>query len=142
MTSLPFPFVPDAFPLPWGTFSFELLRAGIGIPLVFGHSGGVLGILLPLGLVVAAAALAFPGRQFAWAMLGALFWWGSGVAFAQLKPDLLLTVQRVYVEDVYLDRQGSLDRLLATFPPGINLPERLLARRERELILPPPARGK
>jgi hypothetical protein len=142
MTSLPFPFVPDAFPLPWGTFSFGLLREGIGIPLIFGSSGGALGIWVPLGLVVAAAALAFPGRQLAWAMLGALFWWGAGVAYARVKPDLVLTVQRVYIEDVYLDRQGSLDRLLATFPPGISLPERLLARRERELLLPPRARGK
>jgi hypothetical protein len=49
-----------------------------------------------------------------------------------LSPSLVL--QRAYVEDVYFGRRGALERAIAS--TGAPQP-RLLARRERELALPP-----
>ena len=142
LTSVPFPFVPDGFPLPWATFAFPLLSRGNGIPLVF-PGPPFLALAVPLAIAIAAAALAVPRARLSALAAGALLWWGAGFLLpAARRPGALSQVQVAYVEDVYLERSGALDRLLATFPPELSRPRGLLARRERELALPPPARGR
>ncbi len=140
LTTIPFPFVPDGFPLPWATFAFPLLSGGSGLPLVVAGPGALV-LALPFAAAGGAALLAFPSGRLAAFAAGAALWWGAGFALpAARQPGALARVQLAYVADVYLGRAGELDRVLATFPPGLSLPERLLARREREQELPPPGR--
>ena len=142
LTAVPFPFVPDGFPLPWATFAFPLLAGGSGLPLAV-PGPWLLGLALPLAATAGAAALAVPGGRRAAFAAGALLWWGGAFLLpAARRPGAMREVQVAYVADVYLERSGTLDRLLATFPPELSLPERLLARRERERSLPPAPRAR
>jgi hypothetical protein len=138
LTTIPFPFVPDGFPMPWATFAFPLLSGGNGLPLsVPGPPALVLAI--PFAVVAGAAALAIPRARLVAFAAGAVLWWGAGfVPKAARQPGVLARVQVAYIADVYFEKRGELDRLLATFPPDLSLTERLLARRDRELALPPP----
>jgi hypothetical protein len=139
-TTVPFPFVPDGFPLPWASFAFPLLAAGGGLPLVV-PAPGLLGVVLPVAAAAGAAVLAFGPARLSAFSAGAVLWWSAGFLPPSARSaEILSRVQVAYVADVYLERAGALDRLLKTFPPGLNLPERLLARRERERSLPPPDR--
>jgi hypothetical protein len=142
LTSVPFPFVPDGFPFPWATFAFPLLSGGNGLPLLF-PGPPLLVLAVPLVIAAAAAALAFPRARLAPLAAGALLWWGAGFLLPEARrPGALSRVQVAYIEDVYFERSGALERLLATFPPEFSRPRSLLARREREMALPPPARGR
>ena len=142
LTSVPFPFVPDSFPLPWATFAFPLLAGGNGMPLAV-PGPPLLLLAVPLALAASAAALSVPRARLAPLAAGALLWWGAGFLLpASRGPGPARRVQVAYVEEVYLGRSGALDRLLQTFPPELSRPRGLLARRERELALPPPARGR
>lgn len=139
-TTIPFPFVPDGFPFPWASFAFPLLAHGNGLPSVFPPSAWP-AIAVPFVLAATAAFLAVPRRCAAAFALGAIGWWGAGFLPPSVRrPAAFLQVQVAYVEDVYLERTGVLDRLFASFPPGVSRPERLLARRERERALPPTER--
>jgi hypothetical protein len=53
-----------------------------------------------------------------------------------LSPNPSLRLQRAYVADVYFEQRGALEEEIAR--TGVPQP-RLLARRQRELALPPPA---
>jgi hypothetical protein len=75
------------------------------------------------------AALAFVCGAAAYAALGILL--PRQISF--LSPSLVL--QRAYIADVYFDQRGTLEEEIAR--TGSPQP-RLLARRERELALPPP----
>ena len=140
LTTIPFPFVPEGFAFPWATFAFPLLSGGSGLPLLVPGPPALL-LAIPFAIAALAAALAIPRARLAPFAAGAALWWGAGFALpAARRPVALVRVQVAYVADVYLGKTGELDRLLATFPPGLSLPERLLARRERERELPPPPR--
>jgi len=146
-TTLAFPFVPPGFALPWATFSTFLFERGLTLPNALQIVAPVAArFVLPVVVVVAAlvflegkreesregrggTALAFLVGAAACAALGFLL---SKQIFL-LSPSLLL--QRAYVADVYFDQRGVLEEEIAR--TGVPQP-RLLARRERELALPPP----
>jgi hypothetical protein len=139
-TTLAFPFVPPGFALPWGTFAGFFFEKGMGAPnvlhLIPVARGVAFAAPLLLGLAAAAAFFSHHSRRRAVAFC-------AGVAIAAaaslvtprlwpLSPSLVL--QRAYVADVYFGRRGALEEAIAS--TGAPQP-RLLARRERELLLPP-----
>lgn len=140
-TTLAFPFVPPGFALPWGgTFGGDFYGKGLGVPNLFHLVPPVRGaafVVPPLLVLAAAAALvSLHSKKRALA-----FCTGAAIAaaaafvvprFWPLSPSLVL--QRAYVEDVYFGRRGALEKAIAA--TGAPQP-RLLARRERELPLPP-----
>jgi hypothetical protein len=141
-TTLAFPFVPPGFALPWGSFAAFFFEKGLASPNVL-HlvAPGAARFVLPAILGVAAyaflegnkeerkwAGLAFFCGAAAWAALGFLL--SKQISF--LPPSLLL--QRAYVTDVYFEQRGSLEEEIAR--TGTPQP-RLLARRDREVALPP-----
>ena len=143
-TTLAFPFVPPGFAVPWATFSGFFFEKGLTGPNVL-HlvAPAAARFVLPAIVAVAAyfllegkrdekrrAGLAFFCGVMAYAFLGFLL---SKQAF-HLSPSLLL--QRAYVADVYFERRGLLEEEITR--TGTPQP-RLLARRERELALPPPS---
>ena len=140
-TTLAFPFVPPGFALPWGgTFGGDFYEKGIGVPNLFHLVPAVRGVAfaLPPLLVLAAAAVLFSShskrRALAFCAGVAL---GAAASLAAsrvwpLSPSLVL--QRAYVQDVYFGKRGALeDAIAATGTPQ----PRLLARRDREIQLPP-----
>ena len=139
-TTLAFPFVPPGFALPWGTFGGYFFERGMGAPNL-------------LHLVPAMRAVAFlvaPARcgrgaplffirrnPSSRSALGAAIATSAGRAVVALllwplSPTLVL--QRAYVLDVYFGQRGALEQAIAA--TGAPQP-RLLARRDRELLLPP-----
>jgi hypothetical protein len=140
-TTLAFPFVPPGFALPWGgTFGGDFYGKGLGVPNIFHLVPAVRGVAFmvpPLVVLAAAAALLSPhSKKRALAFCaGAVI--AAAAAFAvpglwPLSPSLVL--QRAYVEDVYFERRGALEQAIAA--TGASQP-RLLARRDREMLLPP-----
>jgi hypothetical protein len=140
-TTLAFPFVPPGFALPWGgTFGGNFYGKGLGVPNLFHLVPAVRGVAFmapPLVALAAAAALFSPHskkRALAFCAGAAI---AAAAAFAvpglwPLSPSLVL--QRAYVEDVYFGKRGALEQAIGE--TGVPQP-RLLARRERELQLPP-----
>ncbi len=137
-TSLAFPFVPHGFALPWGSLAGDLYAKGLSAPNLLHLVPALRGMafLVPLLAACAAAAVLLRSRK-------RLVAFGAGAAIAAvasllagrldpLSPSLHL--QRAYVEDVYFGRRGALEEAIAA--TGTPQP-RLLARRERELLLPP-----
>jgi|GEM_PF-679869 len=158
-TTLAFPFVPPGFALPWGSFATFFLERGLTAPNVF-HlvAPAVARFVLPAIVAIAAylslgekreernflegkreekssarprSALAFVCGALACAAVGYLSYLSKPLS---LSPSLLL--QRAYIADVYFEQRGTLDAEIAR--TGSPQP-RLLARRERELALPPPS---
>jgi hypothetical protein len=144
-TTLAFPFVPPGFALPWGSFAAFFWERGLTAPNALHlFAPAAAPFVLPAIVCVAAfvflegkreekrdgrrgSALAFFLGVAAWAAVGCL-----SHLFEPLSPSLLL--QRAYVADVYFERRGMLEEEIAR--TGVPQP-RLLARRERELALPP-----
>jgi len=129
ITSLVFPFVPNAFIFPWGTFAGRLLSAGLVAPNALHLVWWPLAVVVPL-VVVAVGVLAGVDRREAMAMgAGAILWLGVGFSVPAGSPALAL--QRAYVEEVYFERVGALEKV-GPIPPSLR------ARKEFELRLPPP----
>jgi len=137
-TTLAFPFVPPGFALPWGSFGGFFFERGLGAPNVL-HlvpPARAVAFLAPVALVVAAALSLVHSKKILFAFcFGAAVTAAAGVAAGRLFPlSPSLFLQRAYVEDVYFGRRGALEEAIAR--TGAPQP-RLLARRERELLLPP-----
>jgi hypothetical protein len=137
-TSLAFPFVPPGFALPWWSFGEFFFEKGMGAPNVLHLVAPVRGVafLGPVTLVVVAAVSLFPSKKRALALcFGAAISAAAALAASRLWPlSPSLVLQRAYVEDVYFGRRGALEQAIAA--TGAPQP-RLLARREREIALPP-----
>src|SRR5450830_887182 len=143
-TTLAFPFVPPGFAFPWATFAGFFFERGLTSPNTLQLvAPSVARFVLPAIVCLAVyfflevkrdgkrrTGLAFFCGVMAYALFGFLL--SKQIAF--LSPSLLL--QRAYVADVYFDQRGTLEEEIAR--TGVPQP-RLLARRERELALPPPA---
>ena len=130
LTSLAFPFPPNAFAYPWMSLAAPLLGEGLIAPNVLHLIAPPLAIVAPLALLVLAAAPGFDGRGALYALVGALLAIIIGAAGTST-PDLTVQLQRAYVEEVYFERHGAMQESLPQVPP------RLLQRRERELQKPP-----
>jgi hypothetical protein len=147
-TTLAFPFVPPGFALPWATFAGFFFGKGLTLPNVLQLvAPAVARFVLPFIVCVASyvflegkreekgdpkrgTALAFLVGATACAALGLFL----SKQISPLSPSLLL--QRAYIADVYFERRGALEEEIAR--TGTPQP-RLLARREREIALPPPS---
>ena len=128
LTSIVFPFVPNAFPFPWMTLSAPLLAEGLVGPNVFHLVARPLAIAIPLALVAVAASVALQRRAFI-AAAGVLLVMMVGTLGFRLAAEPLLRLQRAYIADVYFERKGALE--------NANPPASLLRRRELERVLPP-----
>lgn len=132
LSSLVFPFVPPAYPVPWGTFTMPLLREGLVIPNLLHWMAEPLAVLAPFLLVAAALAAVLARRQLLEAAggifiavllgLGSVGWITEGQE-----------LQRAYIEEVYFERPGAIDRVAR----GRTLSPQLIARRSAELAQPP-----
>jgi hypothetical protein len=149
-TTLAFPFVPPGFALPWGSFAEFFFERGLTGPNALHLVAPVAArFVLPALVCIAAcfflegkreekrdgrrrAALAFFLGVAACAAVGCLSYLSRPVS---LSPTPSLLLQRAYIADVYFERHGMLEEEIAR--TGSPQP-RLLARRERELALPPP----
>jgi hypothetical protein len=135
LTSLAFPFVPAGFPLPWGTFALHFFERGLVIPNVFHFVWKPLALAVPFAIVGLAALLAVASRWRFFLFAAAVFL-GSGIALEKAAAlGLAERLERAYIEDVYFGRTGTLEKEIAA--TGVPQP-RLLARRDREWLLPPP----
>ena len=140
-TTLAFPFVPPGFDLPWGSFGAFFLQRGLTTPNAIQLVAPAAGRFV-LPVIVAVAVYFFlEGNRKERGRTGFAFFCGAAacaiLAFLLsrqilLSPSLLL--QRAYVADVYFEQRGSLEEEIAR--TGTPQP-RLLARRERDLALPP-----
>ena len=134
ITSLVFPFVPPGFALPWGSFAAPLLSRGLVAPNLLHIAGRPPALAVPAAVVAVAAVIAFGTKRLGPLALGGILWAGAGLALARLAPPgPAERLQRAYVEDVYFERRGALEKALE----GLPAQPRLLARRERDLALPP-----
>jgi hypothetical protein len=140
-TTLAFPFVPPGFALPWGeTFGGDFYGKGLGVPNLFHLVPAVRGMAflapLLLALVSAAALLSLHSKKRALGFCaGAAVAATAGLLAGSIFPlSSSLLLQRAYVADVYFGRRGALEQ--AIVETGSPQP-RLLARREREIALPP-----
>ena len=137
-TTLAFPFVPPRFAFPWGSFAANFYGKGLTAPNVLHMVWPPAALVMPAAAVLAAAAALslFHSKKRAVAFCAGLAIAAAAALaaarFHPLSPSLVL--QRAYVEDVYFGRRGVLEEAIAA--TGTPQP-RLLARRERELLLPP-----
>lgn len=145
-TTLAFPFVPPGFAFPWGSFAAFFFERGLTLPNVLQLIAPVAArFVLPV-IVLVAALIFLEGereerrgarrwRAFAFCLGAATC---AAFGFFLSKQILLLPpsplLQRAYIADVYFEQRGMLEEEIAR--TGVPQP-RLLARRERELALPP-----
>lgn len=130
LTALVFPFVSEAYALPWASFATPLLAEGLVAPNLLHLVWRPLAIAVPFLLVGAALFLWSRPRRFVLTLAGALAWallaflcvaifWPGGDA------------RRWYVEMVYFERH---DKQGPAAPP---VDPRIEERMRKDLALPP-----
>jgi hypothetical protein len=129
LSSLVFPFPPNAFPFPWVSLSAPLLAEGLVVPNLFHFAGRGAAIAVPLLLILAAFAFAQRRMAALAALSGALLALIVGAQWWRLADPRMVNLQRSYIAEVHFERAGSLEGA----PPG------LVRRREADLRLPPPS---
>jgi hypothetical protein len=125
LTSLVFPFVPNAFAFPWASFAAPLLREGLVVPNLLHLAARPAALIVPFALVAAAAVVALR-RRTGYALAGVVL----ALALVARPESIVQTVQRAYIAEVYFERRGAL---------GAHPPVPLVRRRELEQRLPPPS---
>ncbi len=134
ITSLVFPFVPVGFVFPWSSLAVPLLSHRLVAPNLFHLLWRPLAMAVPFALVIAAGAFAFRKMHAAAAIAGAFLAIIVGGYAQQYFPQALIPLQRAYIEEVYFERAGELERAV----PGIVTQQpRLVQRRNLERALPP-----
>lgn len=134
ITTLVFPFVPVGFAVPWSSLAIPLLRKGLVAPNLFHLVWRPLAIVIPFAAVLVSAGFVFGKRRAIGAAIGVLLALGVGQSVATYSTSALIRVQRAYIEEVYFERRGALQREL----PGIaSAQPRLMRRRDAELTIPP-----
>lgn len=131
-----FPFVPEGIPLPWASFALPILSDGLGAPNLLQLVGvpRPVAVLVPLLLAAGVFLAVLPGRRVP-ASIGMAAMLVLPAAFFALVPlSPAISVQRGYVEEVYLGKEGA---IAASLPAGVAPPPRLLRRRDLERTLPP-----
>jgi hypothetical protein len=132
--ALTFPFPDRSFVLPWATLGWPLLRDGLIAPNAFHFVARALAIAVPAA-IVAAAIIVVAGRRAAWVFAGSLLTVIVSTAAVKLHPpDLTQRLRVGYIEEVYFERDGAMQRML---PPAAPVPPRATARAEAEKRLPP-----
>lgn len=119
LTTLVFPFPPNAFACPWSTLSLPLIRDGLVAPNLFHVIVRPLAVLMPFAIVLAPV-----GRNLKFILIGAT----AAVLAGFVAPrSPVVGLQRDYIADVYFEQEGKLK----------DAPASLLRRREIERRLPP-----
>ncbi len=134
MISIVFPFVPpNAFPFPWGSLAWPLLGDGLVAPNLLHFLARPIAIIVPFAIVIVASAIAVPRRWWAGFIAGALTTLAVGILYADNTPSLLMA--RAYIEEVYFDQRGILERKL---PKGVTVQPPIAQHLRDELESPPP----
>lgn len=135
LTAIVFPFVPNAFPLPWSSLALPLLREGLTAPNLVHLVIPAAAVALPLLLIAAAVVVAVTGRTRAAAVAaGFTMALAAGAIWPVLVKDRrVVDVQRAYIADVYFERHGALEE----FARLHGAPPSLFRRRAFESGLPP-----
>lgn len=135
LTSLVFPFVPNEFVLPWGSLAAPLLAQGLVAPNLFHLVSQTLAVAVPFVCVVLAASLSVPRRFWGSFAFGATLSAGIAIGLPLLSPIPISTrMARGYLEEVYFERPGALEREMGT---TVLVPSGLAARRAEERQQPP-----
>ncbi len=135
VTSLVFPFVPPAFPFPWGSFAFPLMRDGLITPNALHFVSSGLAVIVPVLVVMIALVAVFRSRELLFVAAGILFAMAIGhVAERHVDRSIGVRIQRGYVAEVYFLDRGALPESAG---PGVPLPARLIERLRYEMTLPP-----
>ena len=134
ITTLTFPFPPNAFAIPWATLGVPLLRDGLIAPNLLHGAGRTAALIVPWLLVLAATIAAAPRRNVVLALIGAALMLAAGMAIAPIVNTLTIRLQRGYIEEVYFEQAGAIRREI---PEPAPLPPRLAARERDELTYPP-----
>lgn len=129
LTSVVFPFPPNAFPFPWVSLSAPLLADGLIVPNLFHFVSRETALVVPVLLILVAAASAQRKVAALAVLCGALLALIAGSQWWRLADPDMVNLQRRYIAEVHFERPGS----LGAAPPG------LLRRREADLLLPPPS---
>jgi hypothetical protein len=133
LTTLVFPFVPNAFGWPWASFALPILMHGSVAPNLLHFVSSDLALVTPFALCVAAVMTAVRREVWTSVLVGALLWLSIGIV-ASRHPTVGERLQRGYVEEVYFERAGALENAA---PPELGVPPRLRLREGNELRLPP-----
>ncbi|HSP32827.1 MAG TPA: hypothetical protein VLU46_00765, partial [Thermoanaerobaculia bacterium] len=104
VVTLVFPFVAPAYPAPWVSFAWPILRDGFVAPNVLHFVSRPLAIAVPFAIVLAALVMAVPRRAIAVALLGIVLWFGAGFAAVAAYPFTAYT--RDFVEEVHFGKRG------------------------------------
>jgi hypothetical protein len=132
--SLTFPFPDRSFALPWATLGWPLLGHGLVAPNLFHLIAGPLAIAVPFALVAAAVMVA-ARRRVLFVVAGIAIMTAASAVYVRLHPpDLTQRLRAGYVEEVYFERSGAMQRAL---PPGAPVPARAQARVDADRRLPP-----
>ncbi|HUP49613.1 MAG TPA: hypothetical protein VNA04_12575 [Thermoanaerobaculia bacterium] len=127
LTTIVFPFPPNAFAFPWMSLAAPLIGEGLIAPNLLHLIGRPAAIAAPLLIAGIAAVTALRARGAALALAGALAAVIVGGQAARFSDPAVTDLQRAYIAEVYFERSGS----LAAPPPG------LIGRRAMEMTLPP-----
>ena len=134
IVSLVFPFVPpNAFPLPWGSLAWPILRDGLVAPNLLHFVGRPIAVAVPSILVIAAALIGVPRRFWSGLGAGAIITIAVGILYGGSTSSLLMA--RAYIEEVYFDQRGALVRHL---PKGVVVQPSIEQHLRNELESPPP----
>jgi hypothetical protein len=135
LTSLVFPFVPNAFHWPWASFALPILMRGFVAPNLFHLISTSMALVVPFALCAAALMTGVERKWWLSALAGSVLWMAIGMAGSR-QPTLGERLQLGYVEEVYFEGNGSLEEAA---PPDLGVPPRLRLREGNELRLPPPS---
>ncbi|HET7707742.1 MAG TPA: hypothetical protein VFM36_16770 [Thermoanaerobaculia bacterium] len=127
LTSLVFPFPPNAFPFPWMSLAAPLALDGLIIPNIFHLIARPAAFAIPIVLIVTATVAAHRRRATLALLCGALGALIVGAQWWRIGDVDMVNLQRSYIADVYFEQRGALGEA----PVG------LLRRRESELRQPP-----
>lgn len=130
VTTLVFPFPPNAFAFPWMSLAIPLLGTGLVAPNLFHLVARPLAIALPFAIALAAAIVALTRRHRAYALIGALLAVILGAQWPIVSRVPAVLLQRMYIMEVYFEQPHSLP---------VNAPSSLTRRRDAEMRLPPPS---
>lgn len=133
LTAIVFPFVPNAFPLPWSSLALPLLADGLIAPNLLHLAASPLAVAMPLVLIAAAMFAASQRRKLLAIAAGIALAIAAGSAWPMLADRRVIGVQRAYLADVYFEQTGTLEAFAREHgaPPG------LFRRRALERQLPP-----
>lgn len=128
LTTIVFPFPPNAFPFPWASLALPLIRQGLTAPNVFHLAVPAVAVFLPVLILLGSAFVSFRARQAGFAIAGAILAIAVGSQWTRFANAPVVDLQRRYIAEVYFEQTGAM---------GPAAPPALVRRRALEMTLPP-----